>query len=244
MTAIEVRDLRKTYQGVPAVNGISFTARPERVTGFLGPNGAGKTTTLRCLLGLAVPDAGEGTVGGRRYVSLTSPVSTVGTVLEATSFHPGRTARAHLRVLCSAAGLPHSRVEEVLAEVELATAARKRVGTFSMGMRQRLALASALLGDPDVLILDEPANGLDPAGIQWLRRFLTTQAHERGTTVLVSSHLLAEVEQTVDDVVIISRGELVQQGTLADVTQGEESLQGVFLRLTGATTDGMEGSEQ
>ncbi|ETK37608.1 ABC transporter ATP-binding protein [Microbispora sp. ATCC PTA-5024] len=207
-----------------AVDGVSFTVEAGSVTGYLGPNGAGKTTTLRCLLGLVAPDSGRALVGGRPYASLTAPLTEVGAVLEATSFHPGRTARNHLRVLCTAAGLPQARADDALAQVGLADAAGKRVLGFSLGMRQRLALAAALLGRPRVYILDEPANGLDPAGIEWLRGFLRHLAHEQGAAVLVSSHVLSEVEQTVDNVVIIARGRLVRQGTLAELTSNGRSV--------------------
>ncbi|MEV4461800.1 ATP-binding cassette domain-containing protein [Microbispora sp. NPDC049633] len=200
------------------MDGVSFSVEAGSVTGYLGPNGAGKTTTLRSLLGLVTPDSGEALVNGERYVTLPRPVTEVGAVLEATNFHPGRTARNHLRVLCTAAGLPDARADEALEQVGLADAANKRVLGFSLGMRQRLALASALLGRPRVYILDEPANGLDPAGIEWLRGFLRHLAHDEGAAVLVSSHVLAEVEQTVDNVVIIAKGRLVRQGSLAELT--------------------------
>ncbi|MEV7802861.1 ATP-binding cassette domain-containing protein [Microbispora sp. NPDC088329] len=218
MAAIEIRNLMKSFGPVKAVDGVSFSVEAGSVTGYLGPNGAGKTTTLRCLLGLVTPDSGEALVNGERYVTLSRPTSEVGAVLEATSFHPGRTARNHLRILCTAAGLPDARADEALEQVGLADAAGKRVGGFSLGMRQRLALASALLGRPRVYIFDEPANGLDPAGIEWLRGFLRHLAHDQGAAVLVSSHVLAEVEQTVDDVVIIAKGRLVRQGSLAELT--------------------------
>ncbi|WP_204058777.1 ABC transporter ATP-binding protein [Microbispora corallina] len=224
MAAIEIHDLVKSFGPVRAVDGVSFTVEAGSVTGYLGPNGAGKTTTLRCLLGLVAPDSGRALVGGRPYASLTAPLTEVGAVLEATSFHPGRTARNHLRILCTAAGLPQSRADEALAQVGLADAAGKRVLGFSLGMRQRLALAAALLGRPRVYILDEPANGLDPAGIEWLRGFLRHLAHEQGAAVLVSSHVLSEVEQTVDNVVIIARGRLVRQGTLTELTSNGRSV--------------------
>lgn len=213
---IEVRNLVKRFGAVAAVNDISFSVPPGRVTGFLGPNGAGKTTTLRCLLGLVRPTSGTATIGGKRYHDLPDPIGTVGAALEASSFHPGRTARNHLKVIAAGAGLPLSRVDRVLELVSLADVADRRVLGYSMGMRQRLALAAALLGDPGVLILDEPANGLDPAGIAWLRTFLRGLAEE-GRTVLISSHVLNEVQQTVDDVLILARGRLVRQGPLADL---------------------------
>lgn len=214
--SIEVAHLTKHFGGVCAIENLSFTVAPGRVTGFLGPNGAGKTTTLRILLGLVSPTSGTATIGGRRYADLSDPLATVGASLEATGFHAGRTARNHLRVLATGAGLPSQRADEVLALVGLADSARRRVGVFSMGMRQRLALATALLGDPPVLLLDEPANGLDPEGIAWLRGFLRHLAGQ-GRTILVSSHVLSEVQQTVDDVVIITRGRLVRQAPLAEL---------------------------
>jgi ABC-2 type transport system ATP-binding protein len=215
--AIEVSQLSKRFGSLRAIDDLSFTVRPGEVCGFLGPNGAGKTTTLRCLLGLVAPTAGRATIGGRRYVELAEPLGTVGAVLDASSFHPGRSARNHLRVLCTAAGLDDARADAVLAMVGLTEAARRRVGTFSTGMRQRLGLAAALLGDPAVLVLDEPATGLDPAGINWLRGMLRHLAHEGGKTVLLSSHLLAEMEHTADRVVIISAGRLVREGTLDEL---------------------------
>jgi len=215
--AIEVTGLSKRFGAVRAVDDLSFTVEGGRITGFLGPNGAGKTTTLRMLLGLVTPDAGRATIGGSRYADLSRPLAMVGAALEASSFHPGRTARNHLRVQCAAAGLPDRRADEVLDLVGLASAGRRAVRGFSMGMRQRLSLAAALLGEPQVLILDEPANGLDPEGINWLRGFLRHLA-EQGRTVLVSSHLLSEVQQTVDDVVIIARGRLAMAGPLAELT--------------------------
>ena len=214
---VEVRGLTKRFGTVTAVDDLSFTVRPGRVTGFLGPNGAGKTTTLRILLGLVTATAGSATVGGRRYVDLRNPQREVGALLEASSFHSGRTARNSLRVAAGPAGIPDERVEELLALVDLTAAADRRVGSFSLGMRQRLGLAQALLGDPGVLVLDEPANGLDPEGIAWLRSFLRSLAAE-GRTVLISSHVLSEVQQTVDDVVIIARGRLVRSGPLAELS--------------------------
>ena len=194
---IVVSHVTKTFGAVHAVEDLSFTVEPARVTGFLGPNGAGKTTTMRVVLGLAAPTSGGATVEGVPYVQLPNPGTTVGAVLESTSFHPSRSARNHLRVYAAAAGVPDRRADEVLATVGLTDAGDKAVKAFSMGMRQRLALATALLGDPRVLILDEPANGLDPEGIVWLRGFLRHLAHNQGRTVLVSSHVLSEVEQTI-----------------------------------------------
>jgi ABC-2 type transport system ATP-binding protein len=222
MAAIEIQGLSKRFGDVVAVDDLSFVAREGAVTGFLGPNGAGKTTTLRMLLGLATPTAGSATIGGQPYGQLADPFRHVGAVLESSGFHPGRRARDHLRVLATAAGLPLARVQEVLDQVGLAEAGGRRVKSFSLGMRQRLGLASALLGEPEVLILDEPANGLDPEGVHWLRRFLRGFA-DQGGTVLVSSHLLAEVAQTVDEVVIITRGRLVSQASLADLTHRSQA---------------------
>jgi ABC-2 type transport system ATP-binding protein len=221
MPPVEIRDLHKRFGSVGAVNGLSFDVEAGRVTGFLGPNGAGKSTTLRALLGLVRPTAGTATFGGRRYEELDRPSTRVGAVLEDASFHPGRTARNHLRVLAVAGEHPLERVEEVLAVVDLSDDADRRVKGYSMGMRQRLAIAAALLGDPEVLILDEPTNGLDPPGISWMRRMVREQA-ANGRAVLVSSHLLAEVAQSVDDVVIIAHGEMRGRGTLAEVLGGDE----------------------
>lgn len=211
---IEFSGVTKRFGAVTAVADLSFTVEPGRVTGFLGPNGAGKTTSLRMLLGLVRPTSGTATFGGTAYRDLANPLTTVGAALEAASFHPGRTAHNHLRVYAAAAGLPTSRVDEVLRRVGLAEYAKRRVGGYSLGMRQRLGLAYTLLGDPGVLVLDEPINGLDPEGIKWIRLFLRELAAE-GRTVLVSSHLLSEVQQSVDEVVIIAKGRLVHRGTLA-----------------------------
>jgi ABC-2 type transport system ATP-binding protein len=213
---VEVRGLTKRFGAVTAVQDLSFTVLPGRVTGFLGPNGAGKTTTLRVLLGLVTATAGTATIGGLRYGELARPQATVGALLEASSFHAGRSARDSLRVAALPAGVDDRRVDEVLALVGLTDAAHRRVGQFSLGMRQRLGLAQALLADPAVLVLDEPANGLDPEGIAWLRGFLRSLAAQ-GRTVLVSSHVLSEVQQTVDDVVIVARGRLVRAGTLDEL---------------------------
>jgi ABC-2 type transport system ATP-binding protein len=221
MAAISVQGLTKRFGDVLAVDRLSFEVGPGTVTGFLGPNGAGKTTTLRMLLGLVAPTSGTATIDGRPYRELADPLRRVGAVLEAGGFHPGRSARDHLRVQATAAGLPARRIGEVLEQVGLAAAGRRRVGGFSLGMRQRLGLAAALLGDPEVLVLDEPANGLDPEGVHWLRGLVRGLA-DQGRTVLVSSHLLAEVAQTVDRVVIIDRGRLVAQSTLAALTAGAD----------------------
>jgi ABC-2 type transport system ATP-binding protein len=216
---LEFHSLSKRFGATLAVDNLSFAVEPGRILGFLGPNGAGKTTSLRALLGLTLPTSGGATVDGRSYRELSDPVRVVGAVLEGPQFHPGRTGRNHLRVLAAAAGLPRSRVEEVLSLVELSGAGDKRLKGYSLGMRQRLSLAGALLGDPRALVLDEPANGLDPQGIRWLRDFLRGRAAE-GSTVLISSHVLAEVSQTVDEVVVISRGRVVGQGTVDELAAG------------------------
>ncbi|MET0760858.1 MAG: ATP-binding cassette domain-containing protein [Thermoleophilaceae bacterium] len=221
MPAIEINDLSRSFGSVHAVRDLSFAVDTGRVTGFLGPNGAGKSTTLRMLLGLVHPDTGVGTFDGRRYEELERPSTHVGAVLEEASFHPGRTGRNHLRVLAAAGGHPDGRVDEVLELVELTGAADRRVKGYSMGMRQRLAIAGALLGDPAVLILDEPANGLDPPGIRWVRDLLRAEA-ARGRAVLVSSHLLSEVALSVNDVVVIAKGELRANGTLDELLGGTD----------------------
>ena len=211
--------LSKRFGELTAVADLSFELGAGTITGFLGPNGAGKTTTLRMLLGLAAPTSGRALVFDRTYAQLEHPTLRIGAVLEATDFHPGRTGRDHLRTLGLAAGLPDSRVDEVLHLVELQDAAKRRVKGYSLGMRQRLGLAAALLGDPELLILDEPANGLDPEGVRWLRDFLRAFA-AKGRTVLISSHVLAEVAQTVDQVLIINHGRLVVESSLEQSVQG------------------------
>ncbi|WP_410811737.1 ABC transporter ATP-binding protein [Micromonospora sp. 067-2] len=213
---IVVSGLTKQYKNVRAVNNLSFTVAAGRVTGFLGPNGAGKTTTLRMLLNLVTPTAGTATISGHRYADLSEPVRHVGAILEASSAHKGRTGINHLRVICAAAGLPRQRADEALALVGLTPAAKRKFKGYSLGMKQRLGIAAAMLGDPRVLILDEPANGLDPEGIRWMRGFLKNLAHE-GRTVLVSSHLLSEMQLLADDVVIIAAGQLVRQGPVDQV---------------------------
>jgi ABC-2 type transport system ATP-binding protein len=246
---IEVRDLTKRFGTFTAVDHLSFTVEPGRITGFLGPNGAGKTTTLRMLLGLIRPTGGSATIGGQNYHDIATPIRVVGSALEATNFHPGRTGRDHLRVLADTAGIDVARVDEMLELVGIPAAARKRAGGYSMGMRQRLGLAAAMLGDPEVLILDEPANGLDPEGIRWLRGFLR-HLSSQGKTILVSSHMLQEVEQTVDDVVIISNGKLVKQGPMSDLhgesrvlvrTSDLDSLAGA-LRVADVTSQAKDGA--
>ena len=231
MSVIEVRGLTKRFGQVLAVDRLSFTVEAGEVVGFLGPNGAGKTTTLRMLLGLVRPDEGTATINGSTYADLAEPLHQVGAVLEASSFHPGRTARNHLRVQALAGQADPSRVDDVLELTGLNEAADRRIGGFSLGMRQRLGLATALLTDPELLILDEPANGLDPEGVRWLRDLLRGMAAE-GATVLVSSHILAEVAHTVDSVVILDRGRLVAQSSLADLTIGAQDLEDAFFRLT------------
>jgi ABC-2 type transport system ATP-binding protein len=216
---IVVSHLAKHYPKVRAVDDLTFTVEPGRVTGFLGPNGAGKTTTLRILLNLVTPTRGTATIGGKQYADLAEPLREVGAVLEASSAHKGRTGRNHLRVIATAAGFPQQRVDEVLALVGLTPAAKRKFKGYSMGMRQRLGIAAAMLGDPQVLILDEPANGLDPEGIRWMRDLLKKLAGE-GRTILVSSHLLSEMELLADDVVIIAAGKLVTRGSVSEVVGG------------------------
>ena len=216
MAAIEINGISKRFGSVQAVSNLSFSVETGRVTGFLGPNGAGKSTTLRVLLGLVHSDGGSATFDGQRFEELAEPSAEVGAVLEDASFHPGRSGRNHLRILAAAGGHPASRVDEVLELVGIANAGNRRVKGYSMGMRQRLAIAAALLGDPEVLILDEPANGLDPPGIRWMRELLRSEAG-RGRAVLVSSHLLSEVSQSVDDIVVISHGKLRASGSLQQV---------------------------
>jgi ABC-2 type transport system ATP-binding protein len=218
---IAIESLTKRYGRTVAVDGLSFSVRRGSILGFLGPNGAGKTTTLRILLGLAEPTSGTATIDGHPYRRLPAPLGTVGAVVDTSGFHPGRRGRNHLRVIARGAGLPASRVDEVLRLVELESVGANRVKAYSFGMKQRLNLAGALLGDPEVLILDEPANGLDPQGIRWLRDFLRSMAAE-GRTILVSSHVLAEVSQTVDEVVVIHHGRVRASSTLADLTRRRE----------------------
>ena len=228
---IEVRGLSKRYGATVAVDGLSFDVRPGVVTGFLGPNGSGKSTTMRLLLGLDAPDAGQARINGHRYRELAWPLREVGALLEARAFHPGRTARAHLEALAAGNGIPRSRVEEVLGLVGLAEAAGRRAGRFSLGMGQRLGIAAALLGDPGVLLLDEPVNGLDPEGIRWSRRLLRSLAAE-GRTVFVSSHLIGEMASTADRVVVIGRGRLLADTSVAELSAGAASLEEAFFELT------------
>ncbi|MFI7077989.1 ABC transporter ATP-binding protein [Micromonospora sp. NPDC049903] len=233
---IVVSGLTKQYRNMLAVNNLSFTVEPGRVTGFLGPNGAGKTTTLRMLLNLVTPSAGTATIGGRRYPDLVDPLRHVGAVLEASSAHKGRTGINHLRVICAAAGLPRQRADEALAMVGLSPAAKRKFKGYSLGMKQRLGIAAAMVGDPRVLILDEPANGLDPEGIRWMRGFLKGLAAE-GRTVLVSSHLLSEMQLLADDVVIIAAGQLVRQGPVEQVIGSME--QGARVRVRTPQADAL-----
>jgi ABC-2 type transport system ATP-binding protein len=233
MTTIALHDLTKRYRDVTAVDHLSLEVRAGAVTGFLGPNGAGKSTTMRMLVGLVRPTGGTATFDGVPYAALAHPSHTVGALLDPAVFHPGHRGRAALRIAAAASGVPDRRVDEVLEVVGLTDVARRRVGGYSMGMRQRLALAGALLGDPETLVLDEPANGLDPEGMRWLRGFLRRLADE-GRTVLVSSHVLAELAQSVDDVVIIARGRLVTAGGMTDLLASHQQtdLEELFLDLT------------
>ena len=229
--ALSATNLTKRYGEVVAVDDLTFALEPGTITGFLGPNGAGKTTTLRLLLGLAEPTAGTALVFGRPYREIADPIRRVGAVLESGDFDPGRSGRNHLRTLALAGGIEFERVDELLALVELTAAADRVVRTYSLGMRQRLGLAGALLGDPELLILDEPANGLDPAGMHWLRGFLRQFARS-GRTVLISSHVLAEVAQTVDSVLILGGGRLVATRRMADLDTEPGSLESLYLELT------------
>jgi ABC-2 type transport system ATP-binding protein len=231
MTDVVARGLTKIFGRVTAVQDMSFTAPAGSITGFLGPNGSGKTTTLRMTLGLVRPTGGDALIGGVPYARLAHPRRQVGALLEATSFHPGRRARDHLRVLAAAERIPDRRVDEVLGQVDLADAAGRRVRGFSLGMRQRLGIAAALLGDPAVLLLDEPVNGLDPAGIAWLRGLLRRLAGE-GRTIVLASHLLGEIAQTADHVLIVSAGQLRFAGPLREIGETNEALESAFLNLT------------
>jgi len=243
MNTIEFKGLIKRYKDVTAVDGLTASMSAGRITGFLGPNGAGKSTALRCLLGLANPTEGQALINGVPYSQLTHPLKTVGAVLDSSGFNGALTAKQNLQVICAAAKLDTKRIPELLKLVELDHAANKRTKGYSLGMKQRLSLAAALLGDPQILVLDEPANGLDPVGIAWLRQFLRNLANE-GRTVLVSSHQLAEMQHTVDDVIIINHGKLIVEGNIADITKpanpGEPalSLEEAFLRLIGQTPMG------
>jgi ABC-2 type transport system ATP-binding protein len=228
---IEARGLSKRYGSTVAVEELSFEVLPGRVTGFLGPNGSGKSTTMRLLLGLDAPDAGQARIGGRRYRDLNWPLREVGALLEAKTFHPGRSAHAHLSALAASNEIPRSRVEEVLGIVGLEAAARRRAGGFSLGMAQRLGIAAALLGNPGVLLLDEPVNGLDPEGIRWIRTLLRSLAAQ-GRTVFVSSHLISEMALTADHLVVIGQGRLLADTSVAELSARSDSLEAAFLELT------------
>jgi len=228
---IEARGLSKRYGSTVAVEELSFEVLPGRVTGFLGPNGSGKSTTMRLLLGLDAPDAGQAWIGGRRYRDLRWPLREVGALLEAKAFHPGRSAHAHLSALAASNDIPRSRVEEVLGIVGLGAVARRRAGGFSLGMAQRLGIAAALLGDPGVLLLDEPVNGLDPEGIRWIRTVLRSLAAQ-GRTVFVSSHLISEMALTADHLVVIGQGRLLADSSVAELSARSVSLEEAFLELT------------
>jgi ABC-2 type transport system ATP-binding protein len=233
---IEARDLTKRYGSTIAVDTLGFDVRPGTVTGFLGPNGSGKSTTMRLILGLDAPDTGQVRIGGRRYRDLRWPLREIGALLEAKAFHPGRSARAHLSALAAGGGIPPRRVDEVLDIVGLTGAARRRAGKFSLGMAQRLGIAAALLGDPGVLLLDEPVNGLDPEGVRWIRDLMKSLAAE-GRVVFVSSHLISEIALTADHLVVIGRGRLLADTTTAELSAGSESLEEAFLELTSGSAE-------
>jgi ABC-2 type transport system ATP-binding protein len=233
---IEAQGLSKRYGATDAVQSLTFNVRSSLVTGFLGPNGSGKSTTMRLILGLDTPDAGHVRIGGRRYHDLRWPLREVGALLETRAFHPGRSARAHLRALAASNAIPRSRVEEVLGLVGLAEVAGRRAGGFSLGMAQRLGIAAALLGDPQVLLLDEPVNGLDPEGIRWVRDLLRSLAAE-GRTVFVSSHLIGEIARTADHVLVIGRGRLLADTSVAELAARSASLEASFLELTAGSAD-------
>ena len=231
MSAIVFKDLVKQYGKQLAVDHLSAEIRTGKITGFLGPNGAGKSTALRCLVGLAAPTEGETSILGVPYQQLDNPLSKVGTVLDSRGFHGGLTGEQNLKVMSAAAGIDDDRVDQVLEQVELGDAKGKKIKKYSLGMKQRLSLAGALLGDPEILILDEPTNGLDPIGIAWLRSFLKGLS-KGGRTILISSHQLAEMQNTIDDVLVIHKGKLIKSGTLEEVVEGQ-TLEEAFLRLTG-----------
>lgn len=248
MHTLEFENVTKRYGDAVVVDDMTFTVQPGRVTGFLGPNGAGKSTTMKILLDLASADAGRASIGGTRYRDLNDPARTVGAILEANAFHPARTGRNHLRVLADSGGYSHDRIDELLDLVGLADAADKKAGAYSLGMRQRLGLAAAVLADPPVLVLDEPSNGLDPQGIRWMRDLLRQRA-EMGNTVFVSSHLLAEVEHLADEVVVISRGRLVATGAISDLQTAGTSVRtptperlAEILEAAGGSVEELEGA--
>jgi len=236
MAMIEARGLTKRFGSRLAVDALSFDVRPGRVTGFLGPNGSGKSTTMRLILGLDHPDAGHAAIGGRRYRDLGWPLREVGALLDTRAWHPGRTARSHLAALAASNGIGSRRADEVLGMAGLAEVASQRAGKFSLGMAQRLGIAAALLGDPPVLLLDEPVNGLDPAGIHWIRDLLRTLAAQ-GRAVFVSSHLISEMALMAEHVVVIGQGRLLANAPVADLAGGARSLEDAFLRLTGTSTE-------
>jgi ABC-2 type transport system ATP-binding protein len=233
---IEARGLVKHYRSTLAVDNLSFDVRPGTVTGFLGPNGAGKSTSMRMIMGLDRPDAGQARIGGKSYGDLRWPLREVGALLEAKAFHPGRTARAHLAALAASNAIGRQRVEEVLAVTGIGKAADRRAGKFSLGMSQRLGIAAALLGDPQVLLLDEPVNCLDPEGIRWIRNLLKNLAAQ-GRTVLVSSHLISEIAHTADALIVIGQGRLLAQTTVAELSSRSSSLEEAFFQLTEGVTD-------
>lgn len=233
MSTIEFVGLTKQYKDVLAIDNLTAKVEAGRITGFLGPNGAGKSTSLRCLLGLASPTNGQALIEGKPYNQLEEPLKLVGAVLDSQGFNGALTGKQNLKVICAAAGIDDSRVLPLLELVELSHAANKRTKGYSLGMKQRLALAASLLGDPDILVLDEPANGLDPIGIAWLREFLRNLA-KQGKTILVSSHQLAELQHTVDDVIIVNKGKLIASGNAKDIMAGQ-SLEEAFLRLIGVS---------
>jgi ABC-2 type transport system ATP-binding protein len=233
---ISVRGLSKRYGGTPAVRELSFEVRPGVVTGFLGPNGSGKSTTMRMMLGLDAPDSGEVSINGKRYRELGWPLREVGALLEARAYHPGRSGYAHLAALAASNGIPRSRVAEVLGMVGLTSAAKRRAGTYSLGMAQRLGVAAALLGDPRVLLLDEPVNGLDPEGIRWIRNLMKSLAAQ-GRAVFVSSHLISEIALTADRLVVIGGGRLLADTSVAELSARSHSLEEAFMELTGASAE-------
>lgn len=233
---ITLEGLTKRYHGKAAVDDVTFEARPGRVTGLLGPNGAGKSTTVRLILGLEEPTSGSALVKGERYRVLRAPLRVVGAQFDGSGAHRGRTVKAHLSWVALSNGIPLSRVSEVLGLVGLSAAARRRVGSFSLGMEQRLGIATALLGDPEILILDEPMNGMDAEGIRWVRRLVRGLA-ERGRAVLVSSHLMGEVEAVADDLVVLTQGRVVRQGAMGDLIKGYASLEEAYFKWTAGRSD-------
>ncbi|PWC04777.1 ATP-binding cassette domain-containing protein [Mycetocola zhujimingii] len=230
--ALAIRGLSKSFSGHPAVEDVSFDVLDGRVVGLLGPNGAGKTTTTRMILGLAAPDSGEALIHGRRYRDLEQPAQTIGALLDSAGLHPGRTGREHLRIAAAQIGVAQPRIDAVLNDVDLSTAADRRIGGYSLGMKQRLALAAALLGEPSILILDEPANGLDPAGMHWLRQLIRSFA-DAGGSVLLSSHVLSEVALVADDIVVIAAGRVAASGDLRSTVDAHGGdLESYYLDLT------------